>query len=105
MSYIVRSRRRALGTLVLVAGFLASPAFAQKPTNDSALKRVLVLGTGGTIGGQVSARADGAYDAGKVGAAELVAPVPGMDKLARVSAEQISAIGSQDMNGKSGLIW
>ena len=100
MNCIVRSRRRALGTLVLVAGFLACPAFAQKPINDSTLKRVLVLGTGGTIGGQVSARAGGAYDAGKVNVAELVAAVPEMDKLARVSAEQISAIGSQDMNDK-----
>jgi L-asparaginase len=98
MKSIVRSRRIALGALALVAAFLACPAFGQKPASESTLKRVLVLGTGGTISGQASVRASGAYDSGKVSAAELVAAVPGVDKLARVSAEQISAIGSQDMN-------
>ena len=38
------------------------------------------------------------YDAGKVSGAALVAAVPGLDKLATISAEQISSIGSQDMN-------
>jgi L-asparaginase len=74
-------------------------ASAQNPP-DVALARVLVLATGGTIAGQASARAGNAYDAGKVSAADLVAGVAGLDKLAKISAEQISAIGSQDMNDK-----
>ena len=83
----------------LVAGLLAVPADAQT-TSNSTLPRVLVLGTGGTIAGQASARAGNAYDSGKVSAAGLIAAVPDMDKLAKISAEQISSIGSQDMNDK-----
>jgi len=83
----------------LMAGLLAVPAAAQT-ASDSALPRVLVLGTGGTIAGQASARAGNAYDSGKVSAAGLIAAVPDMDKLAKISAEQISSIGSQDMNDK-----
>lgn len=100
---LARLCRAALGTMaptaVLVAGLSLPPAAAQTAT-DTPLPRVLVLGTGGTIAGQASARAGNAYDSGKVSAADLIAAVPGMDKLARISAEQISAIGSQDMNDK-----
>lgn len=80
--------------LALMIALLAPPAAAQ----DQA--RVLVLGTGGTIAGQASARAGNAYDSGKVSAANLIAAIPGIDKLAQISAEQISSIGSQDMNDK-----
>ena len=68
--------------------------------SDAALPRVLVLGTGGTIAGQGSARAGNAYDSGKVSAAGLIAAVPDIDKFATISAEQVSSIGSQDMNDK-----
>ncbi|MFB9269024.1 asparaginase [Bradyrhizobium erythrophlei] len=80
-------------TVVLMIG-LGATAAAANPA------RVLVLATGGTIAGQASARAGNAYDSGKVSAADLISAVPDMDKLARISAEQISAIGSQDMNDK-----
>jgi L-asparaginase len=93
-----RSILAAIGfALVLVAGLLTFPVSAQQ---TSAPARVLVLGTGGTIAGQASARAGNAYDSAKVSAADLIAAVPGMDKLAQISAEQISSIGSQDMNDK-----
>jgi L-asparaginase len=82
----------------LVIG-LAAPAAAQRAT-DTTLARVLVLGTGGTIAGQASARAGNAYDSGKVSSANLVAAIPGIENLAQISAEQISSIGSQDMNDK-----
>jgi L-asparaginase len=64
------------------------------------MPRITVLATGGTIAGQVSNRAAIGYDAGKVSGSDLVAAVPGLDHLATVSAEQISSIGSQDMNDK-----
>ncbi|MDH2385136.1 asparaginase [Bradyrhizobium sp. CER78] len=78
---------------------LASPVSAQQASGTT-LARVLVLGTGGTIAGQANARAGNAYDSGKVRAANLIAAIPGIDKLAEISAEQISSIGSQDMNDK-----
>lgn len=100
---LARLSRASLGAIVptaaLMLGLLLSPAAAQM-AGDVPLPRVLVLGTGGTIAGQASARAGNAYDSGKVNAADLIAAVPGMDKLARISAEQIASIGSQDMNDK-----
>jgi L-asparaginase len=88
------------GALALaVVGSGAAPAGAQSRP-EAAPARILVLATGGTIAGQASARAGNAYDAGKVSAADLVAAVPGINKIAQISAEQISAIGSQDMNDK-----
>lgn len=46
------------------------------------------------------ARAAIGYDGGKVRGADLVAAVPGLDRLAVISTEQIASIGSQDMNDK-----
>jgi L-asparaginase len=64
------------------------------------LPRILVLATGGTIAGQADPRATGAYKSGQITGEQLVQSVPGLDKLAQLSAEQISSIGSQDMNDK-----
>jgi L-asparaginase len=64
------------------------------------LPRILVLATGGTIAGQADPRASGAYKSGQITGEQLVQSVPGLDKLASLSAEQISSIGSQDMNDK-----
>jgi len=66
----------------------------------SALPRVAVLATGGTIAGKADTRAANAYNAGAVGAQQLIDAVPGIDKLAKLSAEQVASIGSQDMNDK-----
>jgi len=73
---------------------------AQQTTSGGALPHIIVLATGGTIAGQASNRSAIGYQAGKVSGADLIAAVPGLDHLANVSAEQISSIGSQDMNDK-----
>jgi L-asparaginase len=92
--------RLALTGTFAVFVSLAGPgaASAQAPAQPTTLPRIIVLATGGTIAGQASNRAAIGYDAGKVSGAALVAAVPGLDKLATISAEQISSIGSQDMN-------
>ena len=64
------------------------------------LPRILVLATGGTIAGQADPRTTGAYKSGQITGEQLVQSVPGLDKLASLNAEQISSIGSQDMNDK-----
>jgi len=84
--------------LAIVAGVFAGSARAQ--TAPAAPARILLLATGGTIAGQASARAGNAYDSGKVSGANLAAAVPGLDKVAQITAEQIASIGSQDMNDK-----
>jgi L-asparaginase len=80
------------------------PAHAAETGKDAAaatnLPRILVLATGGTIAGQADPRASGAYKSGQITGEQLVQAVPGLDKLASVNAEQISSIGSQDMNDK-----
>jgi L-asparaginase len=65
---------------------------------SSELPRITILATGGTIAGKANANSAVGYTSGQVTAQELIDAVPGMDKLARLSAEQISNIGSQDMN-------
>lgn len=66
------------------------------------LPRVIVLATGGTIAGQAASRAANSYNAGAVGAQQLIQAVPGIENLAQLSTEQVASIGSQDMNDK---IW
>ena len=79
----------------------AQAAEAGKDVGTAAnLPRILVLATGGTIAGQADPRATGAYKSGQITGEQLVQSVPGLDKLASFSAEQISSIGSQDMNDK-----
>ena len=73
--------------LALAAGVFAGSARAQ--TAPAAPARILLLATGGTIAGQASARAGNAYDSGKVSGANLAAAVPGLDKVAQITAEQI----------------
>ncbi|MCP3463579.1 asparaginase [Bradyrhizobium sp. CCGUVB23] len=99
---ISASRRQSLIAMLSIPVIaLAASSFTINTAAHAAdLPRVLVLATGGTIAGQADPRAAGAYKSGQITGEQLVASVPGLDKLARVNAEQISSIGSQDMNDK-----
>jgi L-asparaginase len=57
-----------------------------------------VLATGGTIAGAATSDVQAAYTSGQVGVDQLLAAVPQAKKLAVLRGEQISNIGSQDMN-------
>jgi L-asparaginase len=91
-------------TFTLCTFVINAAAHAAEAGKDAAsagnLPRVLVLATGGTIAGQADPRASGAYKSGQITGEQLVQSVPGLDKLAQLNAEQISSIGSQDMNDK-----
>jgi L-asparaginase len=63
-----------------------------------ALPNVVVLATGGTIAGAAATDVQAAYTSGQVGVDQLLAAVPQAKKLANLRGEQISNIGSQDMN-------
>jgi L-asparaginase len=63
-----------------------------------ALPNVVVLATGGTIAGAAASDVQAAYTSGQVGVQQLLAAVPQANKLAKMRGEQISNIGSQDMN-------
>ncbi len=64
-------------------------------------KKVVVLGTGGTIAGRASCASDNiGYTAAQVGVADLLASVPGLDAVLaghRLHSEQVAQVDSKDM--------
>ena len=87
----------ALGTSNALAQAVAT-APAASAVAQPALARVVVLATGGTIAGAAATDTQAAYTSGQVGVEQLLAAVPQARKLASLRGEQISNIGSQDMN-------
>ena len=86
-----RSFRRLSIALTLVCVATAAMAQEKRP-------KVVVLATGGTIAGAAASDVTAGYTSGQVGVEQLLAAVPQARKLAPLSGEQISNIGSQDMD-------
>src|SRR3979409_1888230 len=90
--------------LICAGAYLLAPQLAQaedesaKTTAQSPTSKppVGVLGTGGTIAG--SGGSGYRYTAGELTIEDLIKTVPNIDKLARLSGEQVANIGSQDMS-------
>jgi L-asparaginase len=77
----------------------ASPAAqASAGAQTGPLPQVVVLATGGTIAGAAASDVQAGYKSGQVGVDQLLAAVPQAKKVATLKGEQISNIGSQDMN-------
>jgi L-asparaginase len=96
-----RIRRASLAVAAFVAVALALPASTGAETAQAAkpaLPTVVVLATGGTIAGAAASDVQAGYTSGQVGVQQLLAAVPQTKKLAVLRGEQISNIGSQDMN-------
>jgi L-asparaginase len=89
---ITRSTRLAVAFTLLAGGAAAQDG------NGSSLPHIVVLATGGTIAGAAASDVQAGYSSGQVGVDQLLAAVPQAKKLARLSGEQVSNIGSQDMN-------
>ncbi|GAA7335186.1 putative L-asparaginase [Helicobacter pylori] len=63
------------------------------------LPTIVLLATGGTIAGSGTSASSGSYKSGELGIKELLKAIPNhLIKIARIQGEQISNIGSQDMN-------
>ncbi|MDU9763013.1 asparaginase [Helicobacter pylori] len=62
------------------------------------LPTIALLATGGTIAGSGVDASLGSYKSGELGVKELLKAIPSLNKLARIQGEQVSNIGSQDMN-------
>ena len=88
--------RPLLTTLVVMA--LASLAPAAVTAQNKDLPNVVVLATGGTIAGAAATDVQAGYTSGQLGVEQLIAAVPQAKKIANLRGEQISNIGSQDMN-------
>jgi L-asparaginase len=87
----------AAGLIAMVAN-LAMPAGLAGQAATPALPTIVVLATGGTIAGAASTNVQAGYTSGQVGVEQLINAVPEAKKLAKLRGEQISNIGSQDMN-------
>ena len=79
----------------LAALFIASSLAAAKPN-------IYILATGGTIAGSGQSELGGDYKSGAKSVDELLAAVPQINDIATIKGEQISNIGSQEMNDE---IW
>jgi L-asparaginase len=90
----------ALSSLVItgVAHAQAGSAAGEVALDSMSLPKVVVLATGGTIAGAAASNVTAGYSSGQVGVKALLDAVPEAKKLARLSGEQVSNIGSQDMN-------
>lgn len=64
----------------------------------SALPRVHILATGGTIAGSGGSATRSGYTAGQLDVEGLLKAVPDLDRLARIEGEQFANVGSQDMS-------
>jgi L-asparaginase len=76
----------------------AAPQGTAGAAQASNLPQVVVLATGGTIAGAAGSDVQAGYKSGQVGVEQLLAAVPQAKKIANLRGEQISNIGSQDMN-------
>src|SRR6476646_1249779 len=83
---------------VSLAGAFLATFLTSSLVGADKLPNVVVLATGGTIAGAAASDVQAAYTSGQVGVQQLLAAVPQAKKLAVLSGEQISNIGSQDMN-------
>jgi L-asparaginase len=92
--------RKSLITILTVGlvAFGVSPLAPGCLSAQAKLPNVVVLATGGTIAGAAATDVQAGYTSGQVGVEQLIAAVPQAKKLAMLRGEQISNIGSQDMN-------
>jgi len=74
-------------------------ASAQQARKFPAVK---IIATEGTVAGEAVTSAQSGYISGQVGVDALIKAVPTLNKVASVSGEQISNVGSQDMSDE---IW
>src|ERR1700740_1035557 len=92
------STRITLAGATLSNAAVVTPAAQSQRSASGPLPTVVVLATGGTIAGAAASDVQAAYTSGQVGVQQLLAAVPQAKKLATLRGEQISNIGSQDMN-------
>ena len=91
----VTSRWLIIFALIAMASLGAVRLIAQ---SNKDLPTVAVLATGGTIAGAAASDTQAGYTSGQLGVEQLINAVPQAKKLANLRGEQISNIGSQDMN-------
>jgi L-asparaginase len=92
----ISTRLIVCGLAALLLGATGTPRLHAQAAPT--LPTVVVLATGGTIAGAAATNVQAGYTSGQVGVEQLISAVPEAKKLANLRGEQISNIGSQDMN-------
>jgi L-asparaginase len=87
-----------LALLLSAAGGRAAAVAQEAAAAKNTMPTVAVLATGGTIAGAAESDVEAGYTSGQVGVEQLLNAVPQAKKLATMRGEQVSNIGSQDMN-------
>ena len=68
-------------------------------SSTSALPRIVVVGTGGTIAGAAAkASQTSGYQAGALPVSRLLDAVPGLDEIAQIESDSVASIDSKDMS-------
>jgi L-asparaginase len=93
-------KQSTLKSLLTIVIMMAIIPFGFSQNKD--LPNVVILATGGTIAGAGESSTGSSYTSGQVGIEAMIDAVPNIRKLANLSGEQISNVGSQDMSVK---IW
>ncbi len=65
--------------------------------NESNLKNIIIIGTGGTIAGKGKEGETAAYSSAQICVEDLVSDIPGLEKLANLQAYELFSIDSCDM--------
>ena len=86
----MKINRTSTGLAILFM-LVSSLGLAQK------LPNIVILATGGTIAGAGASADRAGYTAGKIPIDDLVGAIPTVKKVANITGEQVSSIGSQDM--------
>jgi L-asparaginase len=95
---IIRFRPSTVIAAAVLVSALAPLSAQTKKAPAGPLPSIVVLATGGTIAGAAASDVQAAYTSGQVGVQQLLAAVPQTATVAKLRGEQISNIGSQDMN-------
>jgi L-asparaginase len=66
-------------------------------TSAKKLPRIVIIATGGTIAGSADSKTSVGYTSGAVTVDALIAAVPTLKDIARITGDQVASIGSQDM--------
>lgn len=99
----IASPLRTIVAVAVLASVAPTVAIGQQPASEAAqaegeLPHVRVVATGGTIAGRSqSPEQISSYRSGAIPVEELLADLPGLDRVARVSAEQFSNVGSTSL--------
>jgi len=82
-----------LGFIVAIVMSVSAMAHAKGDLPD-----IVILATGGTIAGAAESGTQAGYSSGQVGVEVLLNAVPDLKKLAKITGEQVSNVGSQNMS-------